>query len=516
MRVLMLGWEFPPFLAGGLGVACHGLTRSLCRMGHDVVFVLPKPVGENRDTHVTLVGPDDIASTPQNVPDASVPADAQPATQPAPAVVVTTKTIKAGSPQVPASGPRDHAGAPTPGANLHGTPSTTYRVPANFSNSYGSAEAVAGGEPGRVLDLLRAEVARAEHEHIVQDRFNAGLLGALPPLESASVGDLRAAAARLALAHTSGQDESPYGHDLIGDAQRYAATVLAIGLGERFDVIHGHDWLTYPAAELLAKATGKPLVVHIHATEFDRSGSNTVNQQVYDIERRGFEAADQIIAVSAMTKSIVTSRYGVDPSKVEVVYNGIEAENVLPENARIESKDKIVLFLGRLTLQKGPEYFIQAAKRVLEKHDDVKFVVAGSGDMAVRMIDMAADLGIGHKVFFTGFLRGADVDRVFQMADCFVMPSVSEPFGLVALEAIHNQTPVIISNQSGVAEVLTHALKVDFWDVDDMADKIVNVLVRPPLSQTLRDHGPFELRRLTWDGAAERCTQIYGSVIAGK
>ncbi len=183
--------------------------------------------------------------------------------------------------------------------------------------------------------------------------------------------------------------------------------------------------------------------------------------------------------------------------------------------AQIEAKDKIVLFLGRITMQKGPEYFIAAAKRVLEKFSDVKFVVAGSGDMALRMIELAANMGIGHKVLFTGFLRGQDIERVYGMADCYVMPSVSEPFGIAALEAIHHDVPVIVSKTSGVAEVLTHVLKVDFWDIDEMANKIVAVLRHPPLGATLREHGAFELRRLTWDGAAEKCVESY-SVAVGK
>jgi glycosyltransferase involved in cell wall biosynthesis len=180
---------------------------------------------------------------------------------------------------------------------------------------------------------------------------------------------------------------------------------------------------------------------------------------------------------------------------------------------QIGSQDKIVLFLGRITMQKGPEYFIAAAKRVLEKIDSVKFVVAGSGDMARRMIELAAAMGIGQKVLFTGFLRGRDVQRVFQMADCYVMPSVSEPFGISALEAIQHDVPVIISKQSGVSEVLTHVLKVDFWDTDEMANKIIAVLRHPPLSQTLRSHGNIELRRLTWEGAAEKCVRVYGRAL---
>ncbi|HZW06585.1 MAG TPA: glycosyltransferase family 4 protein, partial [Phycisphaerales bacterium] len=302
-----------------------------------------------------------------------------------------------------------------------------------------------------------------------------------------------------------------YRGDLIAEAERYARLVVALTRGEQggFDVVHAHDWLTYPAGIALARASGKPLVVHVHSTEFDRTGGG-VNQRVYDIERRGMMAAIRVIAVSELTRNICTRRYGVPAEKVDVVYNGISDARLQPGPAdSIRSKDKIVLFLGRITLQKGPEYFIAAARRVLEKVPDAKFIMAGAGDMEVRMIELAAELGIGHRVLFTGFLRGNDVDRIYRMADCYVMPSVSEPFGLAPLEAMRADVPVIISKQSGVSEVLTHALKVDFWDTDEIANKIVAVLKYPPLGQTLREHGSFELRKLTWEGAAEACVKSY-------
>ncbi|KAA0216826.1 MAG: glycosyltransferase family 1 protein [Leptolyngbya sp. PLA3] len=313
-----------------------------------------------------------------------------------------------------------------------------------------------------------------------------------------------------------GGGDGQYGHDLMGDAQRYAVLCVALASQRYFDVIHAHDWLTYPAGLAVRALTGKPLVVHVHATEFDRSGDH-VNQQVYEIERAGMHGSDRVVAVSQLTKNIITRRYGVRADKVDVVYNGVEQEDDQPsQGARIERDDKIVLFLGRITMQKGPEYFIRAAQKVLTKIPNAKFVVAGSGDLAMRMIHEAAALGIGQKVLFTGFLRGRDVKRIFDLASCYVMPSVSEPFGIAALEAMHHDTPVIISKQSGVSEVLTHALKVDFWDVDEMANKIVAVLKYPPLSQTLRAHGSLELRGLTWGGAAEKCVRTYGRAIAGQ
>src|SRR4029078_10109953 len=247
-----------------------------------------------------------------------------------------------------------------------------------------------------------------------------------------------------------------------------------------------------------------------HSTEFDRSGQN-VDQRIYDIERRGMHGAIKVIAVSALTKNIIVHQYGVDPSKVEVVYNAIEinGNRFEEEKYKIHKDEKIVLFLGRITMQKGPEYFLAAAKKVLEVMENVKVVLAGYGDMIRRTIEMAPGMGIGHKVLFTGFLRGGDVEKVFKMADLYVMPSVSEPFGLAPLEAMSHDVPVIISKQSGVAEVLTHALKVDFWDINEMANKIIAVLRHPPLASTLRQHGSFEVGRMSWTDAAQACVGVY-------
>jgi len=299
-----------------------------------------------------------------------------------------------------------------------------------------------------------------------------------------------------------------YDGDLLGQSERYARFCVDAARNLRFDVIHAHDWLTYPAGLAVARLTGKPLVCHIHSTEFDRSGEH-VNQPVYNIERRGMHGAVRVISVSMLTKNLCVNRYGVSPDKIDVVYNGVELDPRQVGIAGIEKSDHIVLYFGRITMQKGPEYFIAAARRVLEVMDDVKFVVAGSGDQAQRMIEMAAQLGIGSKVLFTGFLRGKDIQRVFSMADLYVMPSVSEPFGIAPLEAMSHRVPVIISRTSGVSEILVNALKCDFWDVDDMANKIVAVLRHPPLQNTLRDRGYFEVRGITWEGAARRCEESY-------
>jgi glycosyltransferase involved in cell wall biosynthesis len=258
-------------------------------------------------------------------------------------------------------------------------------------------------------------------------------------------------------------------------------------------------------------------VVHVHSTEFDRSGER-VNQAVYDIEREGMHAADAVVAVSGRTRQMCVERYGVAPQKVSVVYNAVDpppeaGPDAAPEG-RIKTGDKVVLFLGRITMQKGPEYFLAAAKKVLEKIPDVKFVMAGAGDMVHRMVELAAGLGIGHRVLFTGFLSGEEVDRAFQRADLYVMPSVSEPFGITPLEALGHDVPVIISKQSGVSEVLSHVLKVDFWDIHELANKMIAVLRHGALHRLLRENGSQEVRRFSWLTAARQCVAVYRRAMA--
>ena len=300
-----------------------------------------------------------------------------------------------------------------------------------------------------------------------------------------------------------------YSGDMYTEVCRYAAVAAELAREGQFDIVHAHDWMTYPAGIAVAQMSGKPLIVHVHSTEFDRSGEY-VHQMVYDIEREGMERADKVIAVSYYTRNIIISRYGISGDKVEVVHNGVDLNDHWPlAETGINKDEKIVLFLGRITMQKGPEYFLRAAKKVLEVMDNVKFVMVGSGDLMYRTVEMAAELGIGHKVLFTGFLQGEDVHKIYRSADLYVMPSVSEPFGIAPLEALDNDVPVIISKQSGVSEVLRHALKVDFWDVNEIANKIVAVLKYPPLEMTLRSHGNFEVRKLRWKDSAAKCVKIY-------
>jgi glycosyltransferase involved in cell wall biosynthesis len=271
--------------------------------------------------------------------------------------------------------------------------------------------------------------------------------------------------------------------------------------------------MTYPAGEAVSRQSCKPLIVHVHSTEFDRSGEH-VNQQVYDIEQQGMHAAAKVIAVSNLTKNTILKHYDVPSEKVEVVHNAAEHSGNESQHVPLDKTDKIVLFLGRITMQKGPEYFLAAAKKVLEEINNVKFIMAGNGDMMHRTIELAARMGIGHKVLFTGFLRGEDVDRAYQMADLYVMPSVSEPFGIAPLEAMNRNVPVLISKQSGVAEIVSHALKVDFWDINEMANKMIAVLKRPSLQKTLSRNGFHEANKFNWEDSAMKVKKIYEEVIA--
>ena len=306
-----------------------------------------------------------------------------------------------------------------------------------------------------------------------------------------------------------------YGSNLMQEISNYALVGAVIAAEHQFDVIHAHDWLCYPAGIAAKHVSGKPLVIHVHATDFDRSGGN-VNPVVYDIEKQGMDAADRIITVSNLTRNIVIEKYGIAPEKVVTVYNAVEPVYAEEHNKNIPQRnfdEKIVTFLGRVTMQKGPEYFIEAASLVLKKMNNVRFVMAGSGDMLNKMIRRAARLGICDKFSFTGFLKGDDVNRMFGLSDVYVMPSVSEPFGISPLEAMQSNVPVIISRQSGVAEILKHAIKVDFWDVHAMADAIYGILNYPALHGIFSKQGKTEVESLKWETSAKHVRDVYYSVI---
>ncbi|MBW2989076.1 glycosyltransferase family 4 protein [Candidatus Woesearchaeota archaeon] len=390
MKILMFGWEFPPYNSGGLGTACYGLTKGLSRQGAELTFVLPAYPSGSKPDFIRLIS-------------------------------ASVDFIEVKSPI---------AGYMTPESYL-------YRV-----------------EKGSVPKGL-------------------------------------------------------YGSNLFEEVDRFARKAGPIAKKANHDIIHAHDWMTYPAGMAAKKVSGKPLVVHVHATEFDRT-SESPNGYVYDIEKKGMEAADAVIAVSGFTKEKIIRHYGIPEGKIHVVHNSLDFSyrDMLEKNYKAK-KGKVVLFLGRITLQKGPEYFLYAAKRCLSLDPEIMFVMAGSGDMEPFMIEKSAELGVSGNFLFTGFLRGEDVEKIYQMADVFVMPSVSEPFGLTALEAMKNKTPIIISKQSGVSEIIKNCLLVDFWDIDAMANKILALLRYHPLRCHMSEESFKEIRSFSWDSPARKCMEIY-------
>ncbi len=410
MKVLMLGWEFPPFISGGLGTACYGLTKAMSRQGTEITFVLP---GGNQQAcdYMKILSAEGFLDSPE------------------------FKNI-------------------------------TFRSAGIVLNPYASASEI-------ITDKIETVGSQTWQSNPSNGRH--------------------------------------YGSDVLQQVEKYTRNTLDIASTEKFNIIHAHDWMTFPAAISASAISGKPAVLHVHSTEFDRSGEH-VFQAIYDIERYGMYNAKKVIAVSNYTKNIIVNRYDVPPEKIDVVYNGVE--NDTPAENGSDKRDKIVLYLGRITFQKGPDYFVAAAKRVLEKMSNVKFVMAGDGDMTQRMIEYAAYLGIGQKLFFTRFLRGQNVRRVYQMADLYVMPSVSEPFGIAALEAMVNKVPVILSKQSGIAEAVYNALKVNFWDIDEMANKIFAALKHRPLRTMLSENGYDEAGKFRWDNSAGKINEIYKQVLA--
>ena len=311
------------------------------------------------------------------------------------------------------------------------------------------------------------------------------------------------------------QFSGKYGANLLEEVARYAqvGATIAMAHKDEFDLIHAHDWLTYLAGAAAKELTGKPLVVHVHATSFDRGTDDMVDSRVYAIEKHGMEAADRVVTVSDLTRNIVINKYGIDPAKVVTVHNAVDFSG--RDNIQVERgvMDKVVTFLGRITFQKGPEYFIEAAAKVLKRTKNVRFVMAGSGDMMNRAIHHVARLGISDRFHFTGFLRGQEVQKMFALSDVYIMPSVSEPFGISPLEAMRSNVPSIISHQSGAAEVLKYALKVDFWDVDALADDIYALLKYPALAHFATKNGYDEVNELKWNNATAKLKKVYESVV---
>lgn len=304
-----------------------------------------------------------------------------------------------------------------------------------------------------------------------------------------------------------------YGSDLLAEVSRYGEAAGFVASRYDFDVIHAHDWMTVYAGITAKKFSGKPLVLHIHALEYDRSGEN-VNPKILEIERYGMNMADRIVAVSNYTRQRIIDLYGIDSSRINVIHNAVSHLDA-GKIYHVKSKQdrRVVLFLGRITFQKGPDYFIEAAAKVLKAMPNIEFVMAGTGDMMARMVERVAELGLGRHFHFTGFLRGDDVERMYASSDLYVMPSVSEPFGIAPLEAMLYDVPVIISHQSGVAEILKYALKVNFWDVDEIANKIIGVLKYPVLFNDIVERSKEQLKNIRWETAADKIVRLYQDIM---
>ena len=429
MRVLMFGWEFPPFISGGLGTASYGISKGLVNNKVDLTFVMPTRRGMKFDTEIKILAADEVHTIERYNK-----------------IITTlkkydTKTI-----------------------------TKSFTIAPYFTKE-------------EYIEHFNTHHDLVYLQKVIQSQ--KGLL----------------------------QFSGNYGKNLMDEVYRYGIIGEIIGFGDSFDIIHAHDWLTFYAGVAAKRSSGKPLVVHVHATEFDRSGEN-VNQSVYDIERYGMENADKIIAVSYFTKNIITSRYGIDPDKVEVVHNAVDKNRRLDAYGIKKNVDeKVVLFLGRITMQKGPDYFLEAAYRVYKKHKNVRFVMAGSGDMLPRMITRMASLRMLDRFHFTGFLKGIDVERMYALSDLYVMPSVSEPFGIAPFEALLYDVPIIISRQSGVAEVLKNAIKVDFWDVNKMAEMILMLIDNDKVAEEMAAKCKEDMANIGWDNAGLKIKNVYKSVL---
>ncbi|HWH08504.1 MAG TPA: glycosyltransferase family 4 protein [Candidatus Thermoplasmatota archaeon] len=276
------------------------------------------------------------------------------------------------------------------------------------------------------------------------------------------------------------------------------------------DVIHAHDWITYKAAAELKRRTGKPLIWSCHSTEYDRSAGFFPQEWIIDIEKAAVRDADLVIAVSGLTRQQLIDRYGADPEKVVAIHNGVDFSKWAEHSGRDYSRsNKVVLYLSRVSRQKGPMSFIRAAKRVLDRDRGVRFVVAGKGEMVPEMIQYCIQNGIMENVTFTGFVPDAEAQKLYEMADVYVLPSVSEPFGISVLEAMTSGCPTIVSKTTGVGEALTHVLRAEHWDSDEMADQILAVLRDKSLREALGRNGALEVRKFTWERCGRKTLDAY-------
>lgn len=455
MKVLMFGWEFPPHLSGGLGTACFGLTQAMAQDHIEVAYVIPKLFGDEPQSEVQLISASEVAKKTheQTVHESSSAENTVP--------LVTTASIDV--PKDKKTSVYEH----TPYGNVVETWTLSYEIEKwNYQFP---------GEPNKTM--VETITRRVQNTIDPEYTFTGG-----------------------------------YGANLNEEVFRYGVVAAELAEDHTFDVIHVHDWMTIPAGINVKKKSNKPLIVHIHSTEYDRSGEN-INRFLFDIEKSGMENADKIIAVSNWTKDIIVNRYDIPEEKIIVIHNGVvlEESDIVPSAPPIGSH--IVTFLGRVTHQKGPHYFVNAARDVIREFPDAHFVIAGSGDLLPPIIELVAQLKLSSHFHFTGFLNKEQIKKILSYSNVYVMPSVSEPFGITPLEAMQAGVPVIISNQAGVGEVISHTIKVDFWNTQSLAHTICSVLRYDSLSDTLKENGKKELKEITWTKAAKKINKLYESII---
>jgi len=437
-KILMMGWEYPPKITGGLGVATQGLITALGRLNNNIDILLPRLTGEEE----AVAG-------------------------------VTFRDFKNNKHLLSEK-------------DLFNLAQRYYRLFQYFQPV--SAYGIKGEHPQEFSD-------KSIREFMTSKNFN------LDNLENLLTGS--------------------YSERLYQEINLFAEWAVLMSTKLEYDLIHAHDWMTYKAALGVHRMTGKPLICHVHSTEFDRSGEK-VNQYIYDLEREAYNAAVVNITVSDFTRRILMSRYGVSPEKICVIHNGVDIDKIVlqklsqrKKKRKIAPRDKIVAFVGRITFQKGPDYFVRAAKKVVENIPNTRFVMAGTGDMYYRMIEMAADMGLGSHFHYTGFLDKNGLHKLYGLSDLYVMPSVSEPFGITPLEAMLHKVPVIISKQSGVSEVIRNAIKVDFWDEDKIADGIIGVLKNKNTHRKLRMQGFIEASSMQWNTPATKVDHLYEGLLQG-
>jgi glycogen(starch) synthase len=468
MKILMLGWEYPPHIAGGLGTACEGLTAALAAQGISIHFVVPEMFGGEKVDHMQFSS------------------------------AATGHTLSSPNPQAVASA----LSAMQPGAIERS------RIPAFLTpywNPISFAEAVtAASKPRQVASRASISKVCTSEDPIVQAILEGEVFG----VDITSVVD----DSELKREDASLEDSKRYSPSIFAEVERFTSNVIARFASAEFDLIHAHDWMTFPAAVALAQTTQRPLIVHVHSLEHDRSGL-FYDESIDAIERFGTRSADHVIAVSHYTKASIMRHHTIPEKKISVVHNGTYPRQVVSEYRQLKTwPTHVVLFLGRVTFQKGPEYFVEVAKRVIPHMEDILFVLAGDGDLLPAVREKVAQLQLNDYFLFPGFVQGEELEELFSVADLYVMPSVSEPFGITALEAISFETPVLLSKQSGVAEVIQHALKVDFWDTERMADLIINALTHQALRQELVEKAREEVAQLHWGAAASKTIDVYEEV----